>query len=469
MKVALGPSLACVALVAGISIGESNGVEPRLGYAIGVALLAASMLCARPRRTLVVVVSAFAIGLAGGSRTARESVVPSDWSWPAGFAIVEGIVVDEASGNRYQSSIVVDVRSVDGRPFGRKTRLEAGGRDALRFRVLRRGDFVIARVRLRASGDDVWASRDGAIAIGDDAELVQFVASRQPHVRVGTAVRERIERGVRLLPERDRALVLGFLLGDTSAVDDTDRAAFRRSGLSHLLAVSGANVAFVLALAKPLLRRVGYRARGAIGVGVVLTFAAATRFEPSVLRAGAMAAVVMLAQVSGRDVHPARALTIAVGGLLVVDPALIHSVGFRLSVVATAGIVVGAAPIARRVRGPLMLREAIAVTIAAQAAVAPLLVVEFGSVPLVALVTNLLAAPAAAPLTMHGFVASALAPSLPRPLARLVLAPSSWLVAWVRAVAHVGARVPLEIDGRGLFAAAMLVVVVAVVRRAVRG
>jgi ComEC/Rec2-related protein len=469
VKSAFGPAAACVALVIGIAIGESGSVEPYVAYAIGFASLGASLLSATRATMIVVLVGALALGIAGGSRTARAGVVPGGWVWPAGFAMVEGTVVDEASGNRYQSSVVVDVRSVDGGKFGRRARLEAGGRDALRFRLLRRGDFVVARVRLRSAGRDMWATRDGAIAIGDDAELLSFEPSTEPHVRVGTAVRDRIELGVRLLPERDRGLVLGFLLGDTSAIEAADRDAFRRSGLSHLLAVSGANVAFVLALVAPLLRRVGYRSRFAIGLGVVLMFAAATRFEPSVLRAGAMAAVVMLAQVSGRDVHPARALSLAVGVLLVIDPRLVQSVGFRLSVVATAGIVVAAEPIARRVRGPAGLRSAIGVTASAQAAVAPLLVVEFGSVPLVALATNLAAAPAAAPLTMHGFVASVLAPSLPSPLARLVLAPCSWLVTWIRAVAHVGARVPLEIDGRGLVVMLVVAAVWAAVPRGFRG
>ncbi len=469
MPTAFGPLIVGAALVLGILIGESTTSDSRPGYVIGACCTVAALVCARRRRLTCVVIAAMSIGVGGGASVARDRALPSNWEFPPGFVIIDGSISDEAAGHQYQSSVVVAAESIDEFPFDRKIRVQANGRSALRLRALRRGDVVRVRARVRPAHGDVWAVRSGAIAVADDSEVIGFVPSNALHLHLGGVVRARIERGVRLLGERDRGLVLGFLLGDTSGIDRDDRDAFRRSGLSHLLAVSGANVAFVLALFGPLLRRVGYRLRFAIGISVVLVFAAATRFEPSVLRAAAMAAVVMLARVSGRDVHPARALAFAVVGLLVVDPSLVHSIGFRLSVTATAGIVIGASAIARRIRGPSGVQQAIGVTLAAQLAVAPMLVVEFGSVPLIALVANLVAAPAAAPLTLHGLVAAAVAPSLPRPLARLVLAPCSWLVSWIRGVAHLGARVPIELDGRGLALSVLAVVVVTIARRRIRG
>ena len=92
-------------------------------------------------------------------------------------------------------------------------------------------------------------------------------------------------RGTAPLRPTTRALLAGFLLGDTRAVPADVIAAYRGSGLSHLLAVSGENVAFTLALFGPLLRRLTLGPRTVAAVAIVLMFATMTRFEPSVLRA----------------------------------------------------------------------------------------------------------------------------------------------------------------------------------------
>ena len=111
------------------------------------------------------------------------------------------------------------------------------------------------------------------------------------------------------------------------------------SGLSHLLAVSGENVAFTLALAGPLLRRLRVGPRTLVALGVVFVFAAMTRFEPSVLRASAMAVVALLAAFAGPARGAwARVLAYAVIVLLIADPFLLRSVGFWLSCGASAGI-----------------------------------------------------------------------------------------------------------------------------------
>jgi competence protein ComEC len=286
------------------------------------------------------------------------------------------------------------------------------------------------------------------------------------------AIRSVILRGTRSLAPTTRALVAGFLLGDTRDIPAPVIDDYRASGLSHLLAVSGENVAFVMALAAPLLRRLRLGTRTATALAIVLVFAAMTRFEPSVLRASAMAAIALLATLSGRPASSLRVLVYAVITLLLVDPFLLHSVAFALSCGASAGIALLSRPIGTRLPGPRWVREPLAVSIAAQLGVLPVLLWVFGTFPLITPVSNLVAAPAAELLGVYGFFASAVGGLAPA-LGPLLQQPTALLVAWITTVARAGAAVPFAIDGRGalglvsIVAAGASVACIRVRRRAV--
>jgi competence protein ComEC len=169
-----------------------------------------------------------------------------------------------------------------------------------------------------------------------------------PASRLANQLRRSLVGGAASLPPDRRALLSGFVLGDDrwqppEVVDD-----FRASGFSHLLAVSGQNVAFVLTLAGPLLVRCRLGWRLVLGLTLLALFGVVTRWEPSVIRAVAMASLSLVAFTLGRPVSSLRLLALAVAGLVLVDPLLVHSVGFVLSVGACAGIALLAVPIAAR-------------------------------------------------------------------------------------------------------------------------
>jgi competence protein ComEC len=261
-------------------------------------------------------------------------------------------------------------------------------------------------------------------------------------VRIANALRRTLIRGARPLPAAQRSLFAGFVLGDDREQPATVTDDFRASGLTHLLVVSGENVAFVLALASPLLRRVGLRSRLVLGLLVLFGFGLVTRWEPSVLRAEAMAAIALAATALGRPVSTRRVLALAVAGLLLVDPMLVRSVGFLLSVGACVGIATLAGPVASRLPGPRSVAAAIGVTVGAQVGVAPILVPVFGPLPVAALPANLLAVPLAGPIMVWGMTAGVLA-GLVTPLAPLLHVPTALLLGVVALVAHSCARLPL--------------------------
>ncbi len=204
------------------------------------------------------------------------------------------------------------------------------------------------------------------------------------------------------LPEPAAALLAGFLVGDTTRLDDNHLDALRSSGLTHYVAVSGSNVALFLGawwlVSGPV--PIGPRTRAAGGLVALVVFVVATRWEPSVVRAATMAAMVLTGRILGFPVSVWRALGAAVTVLLLVSGDLATDVGFQLSVGATAGVVVAAR--ISVVRRPVWLWRSLAVAAAAQLAVMPVLLATFGTVPLLSPVANLIAAPLVSTATVVG-------------------------------------------------------------------
>jgi competence protein ComEC len=283
---------------------------------------------------------------------------------------------------------------------GRTPRLSAGDPVAVTGSVaIPRGEFG---AYLRHRGYSAALQADQVISSGPPSN---------PVLRLAGTVRSALGRSVRrVLPPRHAGLLMGLALGDTSRLDPAIEEQFRATGLSHLTAVSGENVAMFLApiLGLALLLRLGRLTRFALGVASVGFFVVLTRAEPSVLRAAVMAGLVMLGIFLGRPRSPPAILGGAVLVLLAFDPTLVYAIGFQLSVAATAGMALLAEPIAARVRFlPRALALAGATTISAQAGVTPLLLYHFGLVPTVTVLANVLAFPAVGPGMVLGLAAAA--------------------------------------------------------------
>jgi len=256
-------------------------------------------------------------------------------------------------------------------------------------------------------------------------------------------VRGAIMRGAQALPEEQRPLYTGFVIGDDRGSREDVVQAFKDSGLSHLLVVSGQNVVFLLAIATPLAARLGRRSNVVTLLSVLLLFAAVTRFEPSVLRASAMAMLAVVGASSGRPLTTRRRVAVAVALLIVIDPLLVESLGFRLSVAATVGIALFASDIAHRLRGPEWLKRVLSITIAAQVAVAPLIIPVVGPLPLASLPANVLAEPIAGFVMMWGSTVGVVAGFIGGWPATILQAPVRLGVWWIMNVAEGCSKLPL--------------------------
>ena len=275
-----------------------------------------------------------------------------------------------------------------------------------------------------------------------------------PISRAANGFRRTVEAGTAPMERDTRSLYVGLLFGDTRTQSPAVADAFRGAGLSHLLAVSGMNVAFVLALVGPVLRRLRLGSRLAATLGVLGFFALITRFTPSVLRAATMAGFAAMAVTFGRESDSRRTLALAVTTLVVIDTMIVHQLAFQLSVAATTGILLWSRRLADLLPLPEPLANAMGMTVAAQIAVSPLLIPVFGGMPVAALVANLLAAPMAGPVVVWGFPAGIIAGVFGGRVAELVHLPTTLFVNWIGAVAERCALLPLgEIRTEHLVAA----------------
>ncbi|GAA4925079.1 ComEC/Rec2 family competence protein [Stackebrandtia albiflava] len=394
----------------------------------------------------------------------------------AGMAVAagQGVVAEsvrdiprvEAGG---QGRAVVTVTAQPRRVRGEPARFVIGVRlEALRFGEQRWRMRVSAVVF--ASGDEEVVERWRRVVPGDRLEVAGHVsgfgrggdltavalstwsspeAVGEPAWWVGwvSRVREALRRSCEVLPAAEAGLVPGLVVGDDSGLPSSVAEDFEATGLTHLVAVSGANVSIVVGavLWLAVWCGAGLRWRVSSGAVALVGFAVLAGPEPSVLRASVMGGVGLFAMGFGRRSAAMPAVSAAVVGLLLYDPQLAWRLGFALSVAATVGLVWWVAPWVRRWRDrgrPAWAAGAVAVPLAAQLAVTPLLVAVDGRVSVVAVPANVVAAPAVPVATVVGLLCCGVAWWWPG-AGEVAAWVAGWPARWLVGVAEVGAAVPM--------------------------
>lgn len=286
----------------------------------------------------------------------------------------------------------------------------------------------------------------GTVTINGDVEVVTGPAGM---ARVLEHVRSTFGEAVHAhVGEATSGLIPGMVLGDTQFQTETEQQAYIDTGLSHLSAVSGSNVAIVTSAAVIVatLLGLGLRARLAAAAVALVVFAGLVGPDPSVLRASVSGLVGLTAVVASSRAEPIHALCLAVIGLVLVDPDLAVHYGFVLSVAATGGIVVVSPLLYRALaftRWPDIIVRALAVALAADIVTMPIIALMSGRVSLVSVVANVLVAPVVPAVTVLGLIACllALAPGGLELVLLWCIEPLAW---WVHFVAVRGAALPVS-------------------------
>lgn len=254
------------------------------------------------------------------------------------------------------------------------------------------------------------------------------------------------------IPEPQAGLASGILIGLRDRVDRDLAASFTAVGATHVVAISGWNIAIVATTLGAVAGRVARRRRAVLTTLAIVAYVLFVGASPSVVRAAAMAGVVLLARELGRPSRAAAALGWAVTLLLLADPRMVDDVGFRLSALATAGLIAWGTPLAAQLAGPspgrarTWLAESLGVSLAAQLATLPIVALEFGRLSIVAPIVNLGVVPLIAPAMAAGVLAlvfgSLVLAGAPALLASLGGLPAWTLLAVVVGLVRAGASVP---------------------------
>lgn len=433
------------ALAAGLLAAGALGTPVAVIVAAGaVAALAVGALGGRPDAGAVAAVALVAGAAVGHARiealdhTALTPLIGRE-------VALRGYVIDAA-----------DQRSWGG--WSVPVRIDAGPGDGERIVVRWKGarpPGVGEEVALRGRLDELapWEHYEGLR--GAHAALEASAVTATGRRRGGAAgmvdtVRRRAEGALsRGLDPAQAALARGMVLGQDDALDDDTRDAFRASGLGHLLAASGANVALLAVLAggAVALAGGGLRWRLAVALALVALYVPLAGGGPSILRAGIMGGAALVAGLAGRPTARVHALLLAAVGTLALNPRACADVGWQLSFAAVVAIALLAPPAREalwRRRVPGGLAEALAITLAATLGTAPLAALQFGQLSLVSLPANLVVAPAVAPVVWLGTLAGAIGQlgAIAKPFVWLLDALAALPLGFVAMVADVAARAP---------------------------
>lgn len=457
----------------------------RLGLLLLGAVTLMALLVRRFGRSVILAGLCLVAGglAAAGQATALGAQPLAGWAVDGATATVTAVVVGEPMSRRWansapwQAESVVELRVATSRIAARD------GVVAVQVPVLVRldpnlvapppGSLIEFRGRL-------GVARPGSAVAATLRVLVPPVVIDPPGPvdRAANAMRQGLVTAVGTRDIDAGALVAGLAVGDESLQTAALDEAMRSSGLSHLTAVSGGNVAIVVATVValttvcrlPLVVRV-LTALAALGFFVVLV-----GHQPSVLRASVMGAVVLVALLIGGRRPGPSVLATAVLMLVLVSPDLARSWAFVLSVVATGALILLAPPLAAWLRDnrltarwPPVVQVALAVTLAAQLATLPVLLMMGASVGWVAVPANLLAMPVVPAVTVLGLAAAVVSPVLPGVALGLAVV-AAWPAGWIAGVAHVasglpGAQLPLPPGPMGVAAVIVLAAALVGLRR----
>jgi competence protein ComEC len=360
----------------------------------------------------------------------------------------EAAVVPAGTSIRVTGTVTSWARESDGAtllslstPDGNLALRNPGGNRAVVGEIVRAEGVAEAVPQWRRD----WFERRGIETIMESRKISSTGGFRGGVRGVVDVVRVRSEQALsKGIGPSQAALARGFVLGQDQEISPSTEQEFRRSGLAHLLAVSGQNVVLLSILAWPFLALLGLRLPGRLIVTAILIvlYVFVAGAGPSIQRAGVMGVAALAAGLAGRPAQRLHALLLAAAVTLAINPLSISDPGWLLSFAATAGIMLWARPLGLLLgsqHGESELKrsisEAAAVTTAATLATAPLSAALFGTVSLVALPANLIAAPAVAPAMWLGMLSAALGQ-----ISQVLVGPFNWLnalcLAYIEQLAH---------------------------------
>jgi competence protein ComEC len=442
------PALLVGAACAGIALGIRVSASLALVVALALVALAVATVLDGPWRVAVLGVALAMLGLGWGSLrmdALRHSVLVAEIGRTG---VAELVTLAPARSSSFSTRVIAETRQFRGESVRERVLLVLPvGRSPPRGAVLR-ATVRVAEPRPKKDGFDerAWLGRQG-IHVVLDASSWQQVGRRGGILGLGDRLRDRVERAIdRGTDGVRRGIVLGVVLGEDEGLPADVQSDFRASGLYHLLAVSGQNIAFLAAGVYGIgwLLRLSRLKRELLVVFVIAAYVLAVGWQPSVIRAAVAGGLASLAWVVSRPRDRWHFLAVGALVLMVWMPTSVLEPGFQLSFAAVAAIFV-AVPRMRRVLDgyPLSsgVADALSVSLACGLVTAPIVLFHFGQAPVYTVIANVVAF-VAAPLVLGlGLLAAIVDPVSPSAAAGFASL-AGWAAAWLEVVARVVAALP---------------------------
>jgi competence protein ComEC len=473
--------------VAALCLGLAVSVAvrlPGLSLAIAAAAIAALAVAVASLRAPALAVALLACGLWWGS-SRLEGIDHSVLASSVGAAaLVRAETTGPARAGRFTLRLPVHVKAFEKIEVDEPAQLElpAAVRAPPQGAVL---EFVaeVREPRGRSDGssfDEASYLRRRGIHVVLRADTYRALGRRGGLGGAADRIRAALSRSIAPgLDGERRALIAGIVLGEDEGLADGLREHFRASGLYHLLAVSGQNVAYVVAGVLLTAWLAGLpRWLGQVGaIGAVAGYVLAVGWQPSVVRAGVAGGLASLAWLASRPSDRWYFLLVGAAVLLAWNPYSLLDPGFQLSFAAVAAIFLLVPRLEGRLDGypvPRALTAVAAVSTACGVVTAPILWIHFGAVPVLSVLANALAAPVVAPILGLGFAAAGVGVVLPGAAAAIAWV-NGWLAAYLAACARLVGGLPfaqvesgpLLLALAGLFASALIVGRIPATRRRV--
>ena len=418
-------SLFSIALVSGIAAAYICNSYLFIAASIAVLTLVISFFCYRYAFSLGVIVGVLVFYSVGAFEYLYVSKSNEDKfkEFSGQLVTISGYVASEPEIKQTRVSYVVRTKSIATESHKKEVSgkvllntlqnpenhlLEYGQKVEIRGRLNtpkgRRnpGGFDYRRYLAQSGFSATIFSTDANISAGEERYAPVLT-------KLGMGLRKRIIETIdKSLPKQQAGLLNGMLIGYRGGLDKTVQSAFSDAGLTHIMAVSGANVAFIVMPLLFLFKKIGIRQRIAnvMVIFILIVFVYVTGFSPSVLRAVIMAVTMLAAQILRRETDVYTSISFSAILLLLFNPFTLFDIGFQLSYGATLSLVAFSGSIREKISRlpiPGFISDVLAVTLAAQIGVLPITVYYFNKISLISLATNLLVVPFTQIVTVLGF------------------------------------------------------------------
>lgn len=349
---------------------------------------------------------------------------------------IEGTVKDDAdTGTADQIVIRLDKIIINKKPMAGVLWVSTTSAD------IKRGDKLIVKGLLKEG----FGNFAGVIYRAN----VEKIISPQPG-DIARVFRDWFAGGIKLaLPEPESSLGLGYLVGQKRALPADLALALQMAGLTHIVVASGYNLTILVRLARRLFVKVSKYLSALSAILMIVSFMAITGISPSMARAGLVSGLSLAAWYYGRKFHPIILLLVAMAVTVLINPSYAwNDLGWQLSFAAFAGVMI-IAPLAQRFlfgdKKPGMVGQILGETVSAQLATAPIIILAFGQLSNVAIVSNLLILPLVPLAMLLTFVAGIGGLVLPS-AATVIGLPATWLLRYMVNVAEYLANLPWAVS-----------------------